>query len=346
LREISRSEAIAVADLLAGAHPHAGRPVHGPIPRRTRQAIRQRLVAREVIKERYLPDPAVLGRPLVTFAIAQPFAEKHVEAVRAWRSLDSAVDVWSGQNALFAVFFLAGLQELDALRAQLDKPQLHQTLYFLNCDSRDASVPVFLDYEAAWVRITGLDGTLAYPRALPSSSLADVDRPASVPRADREALRSLVLQTPEVGLESGSGGWMKGPAKGMRERRLLRQGMVEFRSFLDPVECSRWASNFPDAVVFVRGTLFGGTGPEALFRALVEECGVSPFLFATDGKAVLFCCLSDHRRDSREPPSSRRVPTLEVMQRFLRQIVVARELLDTLTPVVDHRYDRPKIQTT
>jgi hypothetical protein len=341
LREISHSEAIAVADLLAGAHPHGGRPLHGSLPRRTRQAIRQRLVAREVIKERYLPDPAVLGRPLVTFALAQPFAEKRVEAVRTWRSLDSAVDVWSGQNALFAIFFLAGSQELDILRAQLDKPQLHQNLYFLNCDSGEPSVPVFLDYEAAWVQITGLDGTLAYPRPLPSSSMAYDNRTVSFPSADREAIRSLVLQTPEVGSESGPVSWMRGPTSGMRERRLLRRGIVEFRSFLDPLECSRWASNFPDAVVFVRGTLIGGTSPEVLFRALVEECGVSPFLFATDGKAVLFCCLSDHRGVSREPLSSRRASTLQVMQRFLQQIVVARELLESLTAVVDHRYDRP-----
>jgi len=330
-----------VGDLLAGARSVHDRTAREPIPRRTWQSIRQRLIARDVIKERYVPDPAVLGRPLVTFALAQPYAERRAEAIALWRGQGGASHVCAFRTALFGIFFLSGPEDLNALRTRLAQPQVHQDLYFLECDSREPSVPVFWDFEAAWAQVTGLPGTLAYPHPLPSSPQTPGNLPQSSANADREAVRSLVAEPPEAGSKPRSERWIGRLSRGNRESRLLREGKVEFRSFLDPLECSRWADNFPDAVMIVRGTLLSDAAPAALFRALVEECGVSPFLFATNHEAVLLAALSDRRTGSGRARASRRTPPLAVMQQFLRQIVVLREPLDTLTMVVDHRYDWP-----
>ena len=130
-------------------------------------------------------------------------------------------------------------------------------------------------------------------------------------------------------------------ARATRERRVLRRGLGEFRSFLDPAACSQWASNFPEGVAFIHGSLLvGGEAPE-LFRALVEEGQVNPFLFATDGKTVLFGCLSRKGAPSERLAVSSRASLLGTVEKFLREIVVIRESLDSLTPLVDHRYDRP-----
>ena len=121
----------------------------------------------------------------------------------------------------------------------------------------------------------------------------------------------------------------------------MRGGVGEFRSFLNPAACSRWASNFPEALAFVRGVLVEtATAPE-LFRLLVTDCRVNPFLFTTDGRSVLFACLSNRVEDREEISVSQRIALLPTVQRFLRQIVVLREPLVDLDTLVDHRYDRP-----
>jgi len=123
------------------------------------------------------------------------------------------------------------------------------------------------------------------------------------------------------------------------ERQFLRRGWGEFRSFLDPAGCARWASNFPHAIAFVRGSLIQGAEAPELFQALVGHCGVNPFLYATDDKAVFFGCLSRRVGVLGETPEIGRISLLPTIQRFLRRIVVIREPLDNLVPVVDHQYD-------
>jgi hypothetical protein len=341
LREISRSEALVVAELLAGSRTHGDGSTSNPLPRRTRQVIHHRLVARDSLKERYVPNPAALGRPIVTFALAQPYAEMHPRATATWQSQQDGVDLWSFKDTLFGVFFLKGAQEARALRGRLGDPLVHRSIFFLDCDSRVATVPVFFDFGAVWAEITGLQDIQSYPHPLPSYAGTGGNPLTPVSNADRGALHSLMTRQLIVGDEFVSRAWMNRLAQGARERRLVRRRVAEFRTFLDPAACSRWVRNFPEGVAFVQGTLVeGGTAPE-LFHGLVEDCRVSPFLFATDGGDVLFGCLSKRVDDRERRPSSIRTPMSTMTKRFLSRIVVLREPLTGLSPLVDHRYDRP-----
>jgi hypothetical protein len=341
LREISRSEAIVTARLLAGAGRRNRQLPDERIPRRTAQVIRQRLAERDSIKERYVPDPAALGRPIVTFALAQPYAEMRSSAIATWRSYEGGVDVWAFKDSIFGVFFLPEPGAAKALREPLGDPRSYRSAFFLDCDSRVPTVPVFFDFEASWGEITGLRGTLAYPHSLPCSGGISGIQPNLISKADREALCSLMARQLHQSRGSTPDGWTSRFAQGARERRLVRSGLAQFRSFLEPAACSRWASNFPEAVALVRGGLVDGKTAPELFRALVEDCRANPFLFVTDNATVLFACLARGSGDRKGPPSFRRTPLLPTIQKFLRQIVVLREPLDSLDPVVDHRYDRP-----
>jgi hypothetical protein len=341
LREISRSEAIVVAELLAGPGMRRTVSPDGRVPRRTRQAIRQRIVQRGQVQERYVPDPVALGRPIVAVALAQPYTEMHARATAIWAARSEAVNVWLFPDTLLGVFLLEGPSEVEALHQQLGDSQIHRSLFVLNCDLRAPTLPVFFDFEAAWVRITGIPGTLAYPRSLPSAVRTGASRPTSLSEADRRTLRSLLSGRLEVAGPSGSAARMVRLVGGGRDRRLAHRGLVEFRSFLEPAACARWVSDFPETIALVRGELLDGGAAPALFRALVGECRVSPFLFATDGRAVLFGCLSKKTGDRGGTPSPRPPPMITTIRRFLRRIVVVREPLAALTPLVDHRYDRP-----
>lgn len=341
MREISRAEAVVTAELLAGSGTRHRQLSNEPIPRRTAQVIRQRLAERGSIKQRYIPDPAALGRPIVTFALAQPYAEMRSSTIVRWGLQEGGVDLWAFEESLFGVFFLPGPEAAKAAHEQLGDPQSQRSTFFLDCDSRLPTVPVFFDFEASWGHIAGLQGTLAYPHPLPSSRGSNEGRLSLISKPDREALCSLLGRPLSRLSGTDRYSWKNRFAHGPRERRLVRDGCVEFRSFLDPAECSRWASDFPKAIAFIRGTLLRGKTAAGLFRALVEECRVAPFLFATDNATALFACLSRTTKDRKGATTSYRAPLLPTIQTFLRQIVVLREPLESLVPVLDHRYDRP-----
>jgi hypothetical protein len=319
------------------------RPVKGNehIPRQTRQAIRQRLLARDSIKDRYVPDPAVLGRPFVSFAIAQPFTEALSNTSSTWRSELGAVNLWTFGDALFGVFFSVSRDDCTALRARLFAPGNNHTEFLLDCDSRNATVPVFFDFEASWAHICGLQGTLGYPQAMPTVPRTDGTRPRILSPAEREAVTHLLSSQNSDRHGASSGGLVEQLAVRARELRVVNSGLAELRTFLDPGACSRWAGNFPEAVSFVRGELVEGIGARELFKHLLVDCRISPFLFATDQTAVLFACLAT--RGARPPDAS--LPPLATippsLQKFLRRLVVFREPLDQLQTLIDHRYDRP-----
>jgi hypothetical protein len=333
------------AELLAG--PRGRRPDLGGerISRQTRQSIRRRLLMRDSIKDRFVPDPAALGRPIVSFALAQPFAESLAAATSSWKSEAGAVDIWAFGDCLFGVFFSSNREDSSLLRARLFKPGKDHTEFFLNCDSRKPMVPVFFDFEAAWTQVNELHGTVAYPQALPSARPLGGVPPPTLSKADRDALCRILGRQNSGGHAPSSTGLVHQLREGSRERRLHQRGLGQFRTFLDPGACCRWAGNFPEAITFVRGDLVNvKTSPE-LFHHLVAECKISPFLFATDEATVLFACLA--RSGSMSTDLSSQPPALipPTIQSFLRQVVVLREPLGQLSPLVDHRYDRPFMES-
>lgn len=288
-----------------------------------------------------MPDPALLGRPIVTFGIVHPFAERYQAAKNVWEATREAVIVWAFRDALFGVFFLLDMKEASLLHAKLGDSVTNRSVLFLDCDSRSGAIPVYFDFEAAWSQITGLSGTLGYPHSLPSSTLTAGKSSVEFPKEDHDALCRLLSRP--FGGENGSTStrWLDRFGQSSREERLLTDGAGQFRSFLSPSACANWATGFPEAVAFIQGTLVEGRSSPELFRALVERGGASPFLFATNGSSVLFGSLSKSADVGAPKPSLDRAPLLPIIRTFLQQIIVIREPLGGSHVLVNHRYDRP-----
>jgi hypothetical protein len=338
MRGVTRAEALLVQELLAGV---AEGSLTRAIARRTRQTARQRLYVREWVRDRYVPDFAALGRPLLTFAIAAPFSEELFPTLQRWRAQPENVLLWAGTSAVFGVFASPPRPTPPPWHTALFDTPAFETCYVLLADARNASVPVFFDFEAAWVNAVGLPGAVSYPQPVPRgshSSGAEEEDPLSP--SERAAAMRLVMRPfvpqPPGGPSAPSGGILVG----MADRRCLREGRVAFRSFLDPSAVARSITGFPGQCVLLHGSLRAGAHPAGLFHALVSSTAARPFLFATDGQQLLMAALAAPglRHDGAAPSAA--TPAMEVVQRFLSHIVVHREPLDALQTVVDHRYDR------
>lgn len=339
LRRISEAEAVVTADLLAGTSGPWSRGAEASIPRRTRQAIRQRLIAREVIVERLVPDPDAIGRPFVVFVIQQPFAESRARVISKWLDEEPAVEIWAFNGTLFGTFFLRGTSEVSALSDRLGGSGESQGLFLLACNSKMPSVPAYFDFEAEWIHVTGVHGVQTYPRHLPCSLRNRPAESTAYSPRDTALIQSLMRDqiTDPCGVTSTSVGSQGHSHASVR--RLLKKGMVDFRAFLNPAECFHWVSDFPDRIAFVRGELVAESKPHDLFSALVEDHGVYPFLYATDGTTVLFANLSRTSAPSQGPPQLDHAPPLvHALERYLRRIVVVREPLAELRVLRNHEY--------
>jgi hypothetical protein len=91
-----------------------------------------------------------------------------------------------------------------------------------------------------------------------------------------------------------------------------------------------------ERVVFVTGVQREGSSFESLRSRLFQECRVAPFLAVHDRGRILLAMLSP--APAGVPARSRSV--LGLFQEAMREIEVLREPLDTLFPLLDHRYDR------
>jgi type I site-specific restriction endonuclease len=76
-----------------------------------------------------------------------------------------------------------------------------------------------------------------------------------------------------------------------------------------------------------------------VFSTLLNEDGARPFLFATNGKEVLFGDLTDSGLN--EDPQSEGPPLYPSLHSALSKMVGLRESVSDLTTLIDHRYDRP-----
>jgi hypothetical protein len=91
-----------------------------------------------------------------------------------------------------------------------------------------------------------------------------------------------------------------------------------------------------EQVVFVTGRVRAGVPTGALFQELAHGARAVPFVFAFDPNRVLFAGLAP------APVSvkSGRASFMDALGRHAESIEVVREQIDSLVPVIDHRYDR------
>jgi hypothetical protein len=111
-------------------------------------------------------------------------------------------------------------------------------------------------------------------------------------------------------------------------------GFLEPRFFLNPETLPGYRYWRPHTLVFVHGRLRPGERPDSLFRMLVNHCKVTPFLFVTDGIAVLLGLVAPAPESSDGP---RHVTA--VLERSLREIQVIRESVASLRTIKNHCYD-------
>ena len=122
------------------------------------------------------------------------------------------------------------------------------------------------------------------------------------------------------------------------QRRALRDGLVERRVILNPNRVPPARGVWFDQLAYVWGTIIPPKRPSDLFRALVLECGVHPFLYCASGGGVLLATVSLIGQGS--PAERSEKPVRTVLSEHLTGVDVAWEPVSSLRVLINHRYDR------
>lgn len=338
MRSIRPAEAAVVQAVLSQTETEAA---HLRLPRRTRQTIRRRLDAWGWFHEGYVPELARLGSPTLRFAILEPFAEHRRSVIRRLSQDPTCLVLWAGAQCLLAVVavqeggpgprLLDGLEESGSLR----------DTWSLVAPATPAGVPVYFDLEAAWVRAFGLAACRAYPLPLPwtapAESHLDVPEPG---RAEQRVLRELLGTSLDERSARPGGNGRREESLSVAAQRALRAGWAQRRAFLDPVAVARSIRGFPSHLILIHGVLRDGVASGRPREELWSDCGVGPFLYATDEREVLLAALSTGPGSAASAPRSARASVLATLEASLREIVVVREPLSALDIAVEHAYAR------
>jgi len=340
VRALTDSEARTMAVLLA-ARPDRERERLRQIgvPRSTYHAVRRRSYEEGWLRDRYIPHPAPIGRPYVTFLLARPYADRFEEFGARISDDPSDVVLWSGTQVALGVFFHAKSTDGARLAGRIESGRLATNPLVLTVDAHGPTVPVYFDFEGLWCHLASLPGTLAYPHGLggvlPGST--EDDGAISLSSHQQWAVREL-LHRPFVATEQGRGGHLVGPVGlPFSQRRTMSRGWIVHRTLLDPSRVPAYQGRSPDQVVFLSGTPRKEMRPEILFATLTRECRVFPFLFVVGPDRWLLGALGG---SAGAADGSSRRPVLPTLREFLEGIEIIQESAATFNALVDHRYDR------
>ena len=343
MRALTESEARVIAVLLA-ARPDRERERLRTvaIPRSTYHAVRRRAYEEGWLRDRYVPHPVAVGRPVVTFAVLRPFADRSEEVAQIVAADPGTVVLWTGGHVALAVWLHARIADSARLLAKVAPALATTPPAVVTVRADGPTVPVFFDFEGLWCNVVGLTGTLAYPHGLGGASdgLSDDDeRPIGLSSHQWWAVGEL-LRRPFVAAEQGRGPHLVGPlGLPFSQRRLLQRGWVVHRTILDPSLLPPYQGRAADQVVLVTGTPRAGARPDALFARLSRESRVFPFLFAVGADRWLLGAMGG----STPPPEELRAvrqPVLPTLREYLEGIEILQEPVAGFRLPVDHRYDR------
>ena len=343
MRGLTDAEARVIAVLLAARPDRERERLHLiDVPRSTYHAIRRRAYDEGWLRDRYVPHPVAFARPLVTFVLVRPFADKFDDLVRLLSDEAGTVVVWRGTQVVLAVLFHQRAAEVERLLAKVDAGRLAPGPSVTTVAAEGPAVPVYFDYEGLWCHVAGFDGTLAYPHGLGGGASPESDGPASVgPLSSHQWwAASELVRRPFAAGDQGKGGHLVGPlGLPFSQRRLLQRGTVVHRTILDPGRLPPYQGRSADQVVLVTGTPKVGARPEVLFATLCRESRVYPFLFATGADRWLFGALGGSAPRPPDEGGARR-PVLPTMREYLEGIEILQEPASGFVSAVDHRYDR------
>lgn len=303
------------------------------VPPRTFHRARSKAYASGWVLDRYVPNPLFLGLTKLSFNLARPFAEDLETLAKEWISIPSVVHLWKGRECLFAVaapeLFVNDLSKAGNL--------LHgsERITQVIVDVRRNQAPVYFDFEGAWSRFVGTRYLISYPHALPSKT---IDGEPSLPRErpDFARLRELVsrpFQPRSAFWPNRVGPYFLTPS----QSRLLSLGAAEFRTMLSMSHIPSYQNHQVQNVAFLHGMLARDANTDELLLGLIDA-GVAPFLFVTDGLKVMLGTLSP------APPTQSNYraqsAVLRGLQQYLTEIEIRREPLESLSVLLNHRYDR------
>jgi hypothetical protein len=343
VRALTDSEARVIAVLLA-ARPDRERERlrQVGVPRSTYHAVRRRAYEEGWLRDRYIPHPARIGRPFVTFLVARPYADRFEEFQTRVRGDGGTVLLWTAAQLGLAVFLHPKPQDGPKLVERLLNGKLTASPIALTVRADAPSMPVYFDYEGLWCHLAGLPGTLAYPHGLGGPLGGPEDdadaAPAPLSPHQRWALSEL-LNRPFTALEQGRGGHLVGPfGLPFSQRRLLARGWITHRTLLDPSKLPPYQGRTGDQVVLVSGTPRSGARPEVLFAALTRESRVYPFLFVAGPDRWLLGALGGSTPGGVDAAPRR--PVLPTLREYLEGIEILQEAASGFTAAIDHRYEQ------
>ena len=312
----------------------------------TYHAARRRAYDERWVRDRYVPDPVAIGRPVITFLLGRPYAEELAAVGRRWAATDGAAVVWTGTPMALGIFFHPNAaiahRAIDRLRAVL--PIRDAASW--SVDLSQGRVPVYFDFEGAWARFAGVTTPGSYPFGLGYGAGASLEDAAPRrPLPDRLRSHALaMLEGPFGTPEGGLTRWFAAAGLDRRERELLEAGYLQPRSFLEPAMVPDYRGRRMDQILLVTGEMRDRTDPTVLLSELRTSFHTSPFLFVHDGPRVLLGLLGHAGPPAPSAPTSDSpsapVGTLlrETVGRWLCRVDLFREEAHALRAVLDHRY--------
>ena len=340
MRALTEAEGRVIAVLLgARATNERDRLKQLDVPRSTYHAARRRAYAEGWLRDRYVPEPARFGFPVVTIAVVRPFADRASELSQRWSGHATNVLTWLSAQVAVGVFFHPDAKAAAKFASDQTDAKLGRIVSLLAADATRAEMPVYFDYEGLWSHLAGVTGTLSYPNGLGGGATGEDGEP---PQARHRIWAATELvHRPFIAESDGRGAHLVGPlGLPFSQLRLLRDGWVGHRVFLDPSRVPPYQGRSADQVVLISGGLKEGAEAAAVFATLTRECRVFPFLYVTHERRVLLGALG--RGSASSPASAEEVrrPVLPTLQESLEGIEVLQEPAANFRALIDHRYDR------
>jgi hypothetical protein len=335
-RTLTQNEATVVSSLLGASQEGVERQIRrSGVPRSSYREAKRRLLSRGLLEPRILPHPALLGTVRVSFLVTRPHADEIAPTVQALADLPEVVTLWSGHQLVFAVVYHGNPSAAETFERRVMRGAFGAPLVHISTDPQIPQVPVFFDFEGAWNRFTGLSGTSGYPRPMLGADPLAPRLPVG-PRREADLRRMLAPVRSEPGAEEGAS-TLEASGLPRAQRRWIEAGAVDWRVLLRPELSPSFQGATISNVIFVQGRLQLSGALLPLFRDLAQNCGVSPFVLASDGDKVLLVSLGAGTSSGRDGGPSR-PPRSSVRAVLLRHLVSFDSLREPTPSLKVHRY--------
>ncbi len=308
------------------------------LPRTTYMEAKQRLYARRVLQDVYIPTSGAAAISKVRFTLLRVFSDKRDSVTRELLARPRTVLVWAGAHSVFGVSM-----ESDAPKREpgngVPVSDFGTSSVELSCTPDPTAIPVYFDFEGGWSNLAGLDYARRWPRPFPppAESKGRGWFQSRLPSPD--LMRSL-LERPFRDEGGSPPSHLLGPTTLPRSQlQLVRSGVVEWRTLLSMTETSGPRERQVVDLVFVAGRLRERSGLPGFVQDLAHRKIAYPFLAVSDGEKALLAFFGTGLKES--SPASPAPPNVSgVIQSHLEDVVVVREPLSQLSVLRDHRYDQ------